>query len=77
MARFPEAHLDLKALFPDLPDDQLLDVEETLRGYCATAWRIYERLERECPEVIDEFLKDRTMKVKVDSPHTSPINKHD
>lgn len=75
MTRFPEAHLDLRPLFPDLPDDQLLEVEEALRSYCATAWRIYERLERDCPEVIDEFLKGRTMKVKVDSPHTSLINK--
>jgi hypothetical protein len=75
MTRFPEARLDLKTLFPNLPDDELLEVEETLRSYCVTAWRIYERLERECPEVIDELLKDRTMKVKVDSPHISPMNK--
>lgn len=68
MTRFPEPHLGLRALFAELPDDELQLVEETLCSYCATAWRIYERLEREHPELIDELMKARTMKGKVDSP---------
>jgi hypothetical protein len=57
----------LRALFPHLPADQLNDVAETLHGHCAIAWRIYERLQREHPEVIDELMRNRTMKGKVDS----------
>jgi hypothetical protein len=70
MTRFPEPHLDLRSLFPHLWDDQLQSVEETLRAYCTTSWRIFERLEREHPELIDELMKARRMKVKVDSPQT-------
>jgi hypothetical protein len=40
-------------LFPDLAEDQLNEVEETLHGYLSALWRIYERLMRECPEVFD------------------------
>lgn len=57
----------LRALFPGLSDVELTEVAETLHGYCAIAWRIYERLKRERPELIDELMQSRTMKVKVDS----------
>jgi hypothetical protein len=57
----------LKPLFPDVSEDQLDEVAETLHAYCATVWRIYERLKRERPEVIDELMRSRTMKGKVDS----------
>jgi hypothetical protein len=43
----------VRDLFPDLDEQQLSDVEETLHGYLEAAWRIYERLERERPEVFD------------------------
>jgi len=57
----------LKVLFPSLSDDELNEVVETLDGYCAVVWRIYERLKRERPEVIDELMRNRRMEAKVDS----------
>jgi hypothetical protein len=60
----------LRDLFPDQPEEQIEDIAEVLHGYCAIVWRIYERLEREHPEVIDEFIRARSMKGKVDSPET-------
>ncbi|HEY6763220.1 MAG TPA: hypothetical protein VI386_00485 [Candidatus Sulfotelmatobacter sp.] len=57
----------LPVLFPDLNEQQINDVAETLHGYCTTVWRIYERLEREHPEVIDDLMRNRSMKAKVDS----------
>jgi hypothetical protein len=57
----------LRDLFPDQSEEQIERIGEFLHGYCAVVWRIYERLEREHPEVIDELLKARSMKIKVDS----------
>jgi hypothetical protein len=57
----------LRDLFPDLNEQQISEIAEILHGYCAVIGRIYERLEREHPEVIDDLLKIRTMKAKVDS----------
>jgi len=57
----------LQHLFPRLRDDQLKDVAETLHGYSTIAWRIYQRLLREQPEVIDELMRRRSIKGKVDS----------
>jgi hypothetical protein len=57
----------LPELFPNMSDEQINEIAETLQGYCSTVWRIYERLERERPEVIDDLMKTRTMKAKVDS----------
>ena len=50
-----EKHLSLRDLFPDLSEEQLKEVEETFHGYLEIAWRIYERLEREQPEVFDRL----------------------
>lgn len=57
----------LRTLFPILSEGQLSDVAEVLDGYCEIAWRIYERLEREQPEAIDELMRNRRMRLKVDS----------
>lgn len=57
----------LRALFPNLPEPQLAEVAETLHGYCAIVWRIYERLQREDPSVIDALMRSRRIKGKVDS----------
>jgi len=57
----------LRALFPNLSDHELNEVAETLDGYCAVVWRIYERLKRERPEVIDELMRNCRMEGKVDS----------
>ena len=57
----------LRDLFPEQTDEQIERIAEFLHGYCAVVWRIYERLEREHPEIIDELLKARSMKGKVDS----------
>ncbi len=43
----------IRDLFPGLTEEQLDDVEETLHGYLEIAWRIYQRLEREQPEIFD------------------------
>jgi hypothetical protein len=43
----------IRDLFPDLPEDQLKEVEQTLHGYLGVLWRIYERLLRERPEIFD------------------------
>ena len=45
----------MRELFPNLSEEQLKEVEETLHGYLEIAWRIYERLERERPEVFDRL----------------------
>ena len=62
-----EALRRLRGLFPELSEDEFKDVAETLNRYCSTVWRIYERLKQEHPEVIDELMRNRTMKAKVDS----------
>jgi hypothetical protein len=45
----------LRALFPDLTEEQFGEVEETLHGYLEVAWQIYQRLERERPEGFDRL----------------------
>lgn len=57
----------LRDLFPDESEQQIERIGEFLHGYCSSLWRIFERLEREHPEVIDELMKARSMKGKVDS----------
>jgi hypothetical protein len=42
-------------LFPDLSEEQLNQVEGTFHDYLEVAWRIYERIERESPEVFDRL----------------------
>ena len=44
----------IRDLFPDLTEEQLKEVSETLHNYAAIAWRICERLEREKGEGFDE-----------------------
>jgi hypothetical protein len=60
--------MTLRALFPKLSDEELKRVADTLYGYCRTVLSIYERLKRDQPEVIDELMRNRRMKGKVDSP---------
>jgi hypothetical protein len=43
----------IRDLFPDLTDEQLQGVQETLHGYLNALWRIYQRLRRERPEAFD------------------------
>lgn len=62
----------LRALSPNISDAELTEVAETLNGYCAIGWRIYERLKRERPELTDELMRSRTMKAKVAIPHDNP-----
>ena len=50
-----QEHPSLRDLFPDLSDEQLKEVGETLHGYLEVAWRIYERLEREQPDFFDRL----------------------
>lgn len=48
-----EERPSLRDLFPDLSEERLKEVEDTFYGYLEIAWRIYERLERENPELFD------------------------
>jgi len=59
--------ITLKELFPDVSERQLEEIAEVLHGYCAVVRRIYERLERDRPGVIDDLVQNRSMEVKVDS----------
>jgi hypothetical protein len=59
--------ITLRDLFPNVSDRELEEIGEILHGYCAIVWRIYERLEREHPEVVDELMKNRSINLKVDS----------
>ena len=67
MISFMTQKITLHDLFPDLSDGQIEEIAELLHGYCSTVWQIYERLERERPEVIDALMKNRSMNAKVDS----------
>ena len=58
----------LHELFPDAGEEKVDEIAELLHGYCDVVWRIYERLEREHPKVIDDLMRSRNMKAKVDSP---------
>jgi hypothetical protein len=62
----------LRDLFPEASEEQIERIGEFIHGYCSVVWRIYERLKREHPEVIDELMRNRSMKVKakVDSSQT-------
>jgi hypothetical protein len=42
-----KSRVTIRDLFPNLSEDQLKEVEETLHNYAAIAWRVCERLERE------------------------------
>jgi hypothetical protein len=58
---------ELHALFPGGSDDELNQVDEFLNGYYAVVLRVYQRLKQENSEIIDELMKNRRMKGKVDS----------
>ncbi len=61
------SRITLPELFPDLNEQQLKDLAEVLDRYCNIVRRIFERLERENPKLIDDLVRTRTMKAKVDS----------
>jgi hypothetical protein len=57
----------LRVVFPHLSEAELSGLAEILHGYCAIVWRIYERLARDHPSIIDELVRSRSIKGKVDS----------
>jgi hypothetical protein len=57
----------LRVVFPHLSEAELCGLAEILHGYCAIVWRIYERLARDHPSIIDELMRSRSIKGKVDS----------
>jgi hypothetical protein len=67
MISFMPKKVPLTDLFPNMSDEQVDEIAEVLHGYCAVVWRIYERMERERPEVIDGLVEASSMKGKVDS----------
>ena len=54
----------VRKLFPNLPDEELEEIKEVLAGYIASVWRIYERLERENPEILDHLMDKRRKEKK-------------
>jgi hypothetical protein len=44
----------VQGLYPELSEDQLKEVEETLHNYAAIVWRVCERLEREQSGTFDD-----------------------
>ena len=60
MARKPT----LRQLFPDQTDEQIDRIGEFLHNYSMVIWRIYERLERDHPEIIDDLIRAGSMKGK-------------
>ncbi|MCU7933935.1 MAG: hypothetical protein KZQ99_03525 [Candidatus Thiodiazotropha sp. (ex Dulcina madagascariensis)] len=53
----------IRALYPELSEDECEEIEDTLRRYHAVALRIYERRKREESEsTIDGALTDSTAK---------------
>jgi hypothetical protein len=67
MISFMPKEVTLLDLFPNMSEQQINEIADVLHGYCAVVRRIYERLEKEHPEVIDDLMKNRSMKAKVDS----------
>jgi hypothetical protein len=47
MESMPDRKLTIRQLYPDLTEQQLKKVAETLYNYAAIAWRVCERLELE------------------------------
>ncbi len=47
----------VRKLFPDFPDGKLEKIKEFLEGYASVVWQIYERLEREKPEILDKLME--------------------
>ena len=54
----------VRTLFPNLPDEELEESKEVLDGYIASVRRIYERLEREQPEILDELIEQSSKQKK-------------
>ena len=54
----------VRKLFPNLPEKDIEDIKEAVEGYASAAWRIYERLEREKPEILDELMRKAVEKKK-------------
>lgn len=51
----------------DLTEEERRAFEHKFHRYCAIVLCIYERLERQRPDLIDELLRNRSMKTKVNS----------
>lgn len=57
----------LRETLPKLSDERLSEVEGVLQRFCDTVWHIYERLDRDRPELIDGLIESVRMNTKVDS----------
>lgn len=44
----------IRDLYPELTEEQLKEAEENLHRYLEIAWRIYQRLKQERPEIFDK-----------------------
>jgi len=63
--------INLLDLFPDKNVAEIDGIARVLHGHCEVMSRIYTRLERERPQIIDDLMKSRSMNVKVDSSKTT------
>jgi hypothetical protein len=57
----------LRDLFPGESEPQVEEIADFLHGFLEVMSRIYERLERERPDIVDRLMQSRSMKGKVDS----------
>jgi hypothetical protein len=68
----PSSLTDLRKAYSALSECEFENLKLGLCDYFEAMWRIFERLERERPEVIDELTRTSTMKTKVDSSKRCP-----
>jgi len=54
----------VRKLFPSLPEKDLNEVKEFLDEYLSVCWKLYERLEREKAEILDELMRKAVEKKK-------------
>jgi hypothetical protein len=53
-----EKHIVIQDVYPDLSPEEQTEAEHNLKEYVLLVWRIFQRLEREDPEILTEALKN-------------------
>jgi hypothetical protein len=55
--------ISIQDVYPDLTKSEQAEAEHNLRAYVRVVWRIYERLQRENPELLTKALKNDNFKI--------------
>jgi hypothetical protein len=53
-----EKQITIQNVYPDLSSEEQAEAEHNLKEYVLLVWRIFQRLEREDPEILTEALKN-------------------